>query len=324
MKGAGMRFLSVGEPLAEFTAAPETPSTFQRRAGGDTLNSAIYLARLMPPGSVGYLSQLGDDAMSGWLRGVMADEGIADLCATLPGGRPGLSFISTDARGERSFTYWRDQAPARRMFQDGDGPLQALMQAQTVLLSGITLAILLPESRARLLDALARRQAAGAQIVLDTNYRPALWPDAATARAVITQAARFATLILPSLDDMAACFDLPDAGAAIAHLATLGPAEIVLTTGGDGVLRRPPGARDIETHALPPPVTAIDTTGAGDSFNAGWLAARAAGLDPAQAIARAARLASVVVTHRGAVIPAQAMPDLNLPEPNLPHPSRAP
>ena len=183
-----MRYLCIGEPLVEFTARRDAPSTFDRRAGGDTLNSAVYLARLLPAGSVGYLSRLGDDAMSAWLREVLAEEGIADLCGPEPGGRPGLSFISTDARGERSFLYWRDQAPARRMFDNGDAALRAVAEAGTVLLSGVTLAILLPESRERLLAALERRQAAGGRIVLDTNYRPALWPDAATARAVIGRA----------------------------------------------------------------------------------------------------------------------------------------
>ncbi len=77
-----MRYLCIGEPLVEFTARRDAPSTFDRRAGGDTLNSAIYLARLLPAGSVGYLSRLGDDAMSAWLRGVMAEEGVADLCVS--------------------------------------------------------------------------------------------------------------------------------------------------------------------------------------------------------------------------------------------------
>ncbi|WP_140847591.1 sugar kinase [Paracoccus sp. FO-3] len=307
-----MRYLCIGEPLVEFTARRDAPSTFDRRAGGDTLNSAVYLARLLPAGSVGYLSRLGDDAMSAWLREVLAEEGIADLCGPEPGGRPGLSFISTDARGERSFLYWRDQAPARRMFDNGDAALRAVAEAGTVLLSGVTLAILLPESRERLLAALERRQAAGGRIVLDTNYRPALWPDAATARAVIGRAAALATLVLPSLDDLASCFGIPDPAGAMAALAGLGGAEIVLTTGGGEVLRRPPGQDRIESHPLPPMVAAVDTTGAGDSFNAGWLAACDAGLPPAAAVAIAARLAAVVVAHPGAVIPRSAMPDLGL------------
>ncbi|WP_288948511.1 sugar kinase [uncultured Paracoccus sp.] len=307
-----MRYLCIGEPLVEFTARRDAPSTFDRRAGGDTLNSAIYLARLLPPGSVGYLSRLGDDAMSIWLRNVMTTEGISDLCSTEAGGRPGLSFISTDARGERSFLYWREQAPARRMFLNGGDARDAVANAGTVLLSGITLAILEPESREQLFWALEQRSGAGGRIVLDTNYRPALWPDVATAQAVIGRAASLASLILPSLDDLAGCFGATDPAAAMNALTSLGGAEIALTTGGGEVMYRPPGQDAIQTYPLSPMVAAVDTTGAGDSFNAGWLVARDAGLPPDRAVALAAQLASVVVTHPGAVIPRDAMPDLGL------------
>ncbi|ADO44342.1 ribokinase-like domain-containing protein (plasmid) [Ketogulonicigenium vulgare Y25] len=302
-----MKFLSIGEPLAEFNNPLDAPDQFNRNAGGDTLNTAIYLSRLTPAGSVGYLSRLGDDKMSAFLRGVIVDEGITDLCATEIGGRPGLSFITTDANGERSFTYWRDQAPARKLFQSPED-LAVLEQADVLFLSGITLAVLYPEGRANLLAALAQRKAAGAQVVLDTNYRPRLWPNAETAAAVIGQAAGIATLVLPSLDDMEACFGQPEAEGAMALLQGLTDAEIVLTTGGDDVLYRAAGSADVRAIPLPPRRPARDTTGAGDSFNAGWLSSRAAGLSVEAAIARAAAVAAEVVTYPGAIMPRAAMP----------------
>lgn len=304
-----MHFLCIGEPLVEFTSSPETPGRFDRRAGGDMLNTAVYLARLTASGSVGYLSRLGDDAMSGFLRGTLAEEGITDLCTTQPGGRPGLSFITTDPKGERSFTYWRNQSPARCLFSAPE-ELAALDQADTLVLSGVTLAMLLPDGRDSLLHALERRRAEGGRIVLDTNYRPALWPDVAMARAVIGQAAELATLIVPSLDDMAACFGTSDPSEAMRLLIGLTEAEIVLTTGGDAVTHRATGDASFDIWPLPPRRAAVDTTGAGDSFNAGWLAARQAGHAPADAIASAARLAAEVVQHPGAILPRQAMPTI--------------
>lgn len=309
-----MRVLSIGEPLIEFTSRRDAPSTFDRRAGGDTLNTAIYLARLMGPGTVGYLSCLGDDPHSHWLRAQIAAEGV-DTAFLLerPGARPGLSFVATDAAGERSFAYWRDQSPFRDMFVDG-ADLGALDHADTLFLSAVALAVLRPAGREALLDALQRRRAQGARVVLDMNYRPALWPDAATARQVIARAARIASLLLPSFDDMAACFGSADPAGAIAVLRGMTDAEIILTTGGGAVLRCAEGSDTIERHELPPPVAAVDTTGAGDSFNAGLLAARLAGLPVDRAISAGARLASVVVTYPGAVIPRDAMPHLPLKE----------
>lgn len=302
-----MKFLCIGEPLVELTSPRDAPSRFDRRAGGDMLNTAIYLARLTPPDSVGYLSRLGDDPMSAFLRGIMAEEGIADLCRTEPGGRPGLSLITTDAQGERSFTYWRDQSPARRLFSDPDD-VQAVHEAETLILSGVTLAMLLPPGREALLEVVAARHADGKATVLDTNYRAVLWPAAQVARENIGRAAVHSSLILPSQDDMAACFDTGTADETIEQLCALGDAEIVLTTGGGKVLYRAQGAPRAERHALPPPRLAVDTTGAGDSFNAGWLAERAAGASPAEAISSAARLAAEVVGHQGAILPRAAMP----------------
>jgi len=305
-----MRILAIGEPLVEFTARSDAPSTFDRRLGGDTLNTAIYLARLMGPGAVGYLTGLGDDAMSRWLIAEAEAEEVGMAQVVLrPGGRPGLSFISTDAAGERSFLYWREHAPFRSLFCDAaQAPLAALEQAGTLFLSAITLAVLHEDGRARLMDALARRRKAGARIVFDTNYRRALWPDAKTAGRVIARAAGIATLVLPSMDDMAGCFGTAAPAEAMALLMRLTEAEIVLTTGGAAVLRRAAGETEVQTHALPPAVAARDTTGAGDSFNAAYLAARLAGLAPHPAILAAARLAAVVVQHPGAIIPRHAMP----------------
>ncbi|ARO15897.1 2-dehydro-3-deoxygluconokinase (plasmid) [Ketogulonicigenium robustum] len=302
-----MDFLCIGEPLVEFTNPADDPARFNRLAGGDTLNTAIYLARLSPAGAVGYLSRLGDDKMSDYLASIMVDEGLVDLCQREVGGRPGLSFITTDSTGERSFTYWRDQAPARRLFSD-QSEIIALEQADTLFLSGITLAVLHPQGRASLLAALAARRAAGAQIVLDTNYRPRLWPNAATAAEVIGKAAGVATLVLPSLDDMSGAFGTDDPQEALALLMHLTKAEIVLTTGGGDVLYRAAGQDTARAIAIAEPRAACDTTGAGDSFNAAWLTGRKAGLSIDDAIARAAALAAEVVCYPGAIMPRAAMP----------------
>lgn len=300
-------FLCIGEPLVEFTNAPEAPSRFDRRAGGDTLNTAIYLARLLGPGKVGYLSRLGDDAMSDYLRRTLSEEGITDLCATEAAGRPGLSFIATDSLGERSFTYWREHSPARRLFSSDD-EVQTLHRAKTLVLSGVTLAMLLPQGRANLLCALKDHRDRGGEIVLDTNYRASLWSDAATARDIIGRAARLSTLVLPSQDDIASCFDISDTADGMHFLMELTEAEIVLTTGGGAVLHRGAHSASFDVWPVPPRRVAKDTTGAGDSFNAGWLAARLAGCCPADAIARAAQLAAEVVGHPGAILPRAAMP----------------
>jgi 2-dehydro-3-deoxygluconokinase len=305
-----MRYLCIGEPLIEFTTSADIPDCFVRRAGGDTLNTAIYLSRLTGAGQVGYLSCLGDDPQSLWLRRTIEDEGIdISALAQRPNARPGLSFITTDKAGERGFTYWREQSPFRSQF-DKAVSVADLDRADVLYVSGVALAVLHPKGRVNLLHALARRRAEGAQVVFDTNYRLALWPDVATARSIIGAAAAIASVVLPSSDDIVDCFDVTNADAAMALMITLTDAEIVLTSGRGAVLYRPEGHPAFDRHELPSAVAALDTTGAGDSFNAAWLAARGSGATVEQSILAAARLAAIVVRHPGAIIPAAAMAHL--------------
>ncbi|MDB6176269.1 sugar kinase [Paracoccus sp. Z330] len=305
-----MRYLSIGEPLVEFNARPDAESTFDRRAGGDSLNTAIYLSRLLGAGEVGYQSCLGDDPQSIWLRGMIEAEGIdVTALAMRQNARPGLYFITTDEQGERSFTYWRSQAPYRDHFND-PASLAAIEAADVLFLSAISLAVLRPSGRANLLAALKTRRESGAQVIFDTNYRPVLWEDANTAADFILQAAQISTLLLPSYDDLTACFGATALDQAMQDLMSRTEAEIVMTTGGDAVLRRAAASDSYQRHTLPPAVKAVDTTGAGDSFNAAYIAARSKGLAPEDAIDKAAALASVVVCHQGAMIARNAMPDL--------------
>ena len=85
--------------------------------GGDTLNTAIYLARLGI--DVDYVSALGDDDMSGWMLEQWRAEGVGcNLVDRIENTVPGLYLIQIDEQGERSFRYWRADSPASRMFDD--------------------------------------------------------------------------------------------------------------------------------------------------------------------------------------------------------------
>jgi 2-dehydro-3-deoxygluconokinase len=117
------------------------------------------------------------------------------------------------------------------------------------------------------------------------------------------------TLVLPSSDDLSTLFGETLTGERwLARLSHLGAGEAVLKTGGDTVHILQNGNH----FSVPlPRITApVDTTGAGDSFNAAYLAARLGGAAPKAAVESGHRLASVVVMHQGAIIPENAMPDM--------------
>ncbi len=301
------KIASIGECMIELGEAGQ--GLMRQGYGGDTLNTAVYLRRSLPAdtGTIAYVTALGDDAFSDeMVRGWQAEGLDCGHVARLQGRLPGLYVIRTDPTGERNFLYWRSAAAAREVFAGSDGRarLAALAGFDVLYLSGISLAILPVADRTALLELLAQRRRQGVQVAFDPNYRPRLWPDADEARAVLTNAARAATIILPSFADEAVLFADATPKATLARLHGLGANEIVVKN-GDGPIHFRLDGEAVE--ALPVKVAdAVDTTGAGDSFNGAYLAARLSGRGIGQAVDAATRLAALVVGHRGAVIPRDA------------------
>jgi len=300
------RIAGIGECMLELSGATHDRMTLSY--GGDTLNTAIYLARLGQ--SVDYLTALGDDPYSDWMLDEWRAEGVGtDFVMRVPSRLPGFYAIRTDANGERQFHYWRDQAPARELFTlpDAGRLLDSLARYNLIYLSGISLSLYDDAGRQKLRDALATAKAAGALIAFDSNYRPRGWPDAATARTVMEDFLRLTDIALPTLDDDMQIFGVENAAACAAYLHGLGVGEVAVKMGEQGCMLSVSGQRDvIETTPQGKPV---DTTGAGDSFNAAYLAQRVDGKAPGIAAISAHRLAGAVIMHRGAVIPRTEMPE---------------
>lgn len=301
-----MRVGCIGECMVELSERPD--GSLVRSFGGDTLNTALYLARLGV--AVDFVTALGDDAWSDEMAAAWGREGIGlDRVRRLPGRMPGLYIIRTDAAGERSFHYWRDQAAARDLFSapGADETRAALETYDLVYLSGISLSLYGTVGRDALSETLSALRARGGRVAFDTNYRPRGWPDRAVARTAFRAALAQADLIFASTEDLDWLFGAAGLDEVLRHR---GRAEIVLKgPGGPGpVARVLHGAAETAVPAVPVD-RVIDTTAAGDSFAAGYLAARLSGQSPEAAAAAAHRLAGAVIGHRGAVIPRAAMPD---------------
>lgn len=291
-----MRFLAIGEAMLELS---EQSPLWAMNVAGDTFNTAWHVKRLMgDEAEVAYLTALGCDAFSDRIADFVASSGInTSFIRRDPLRGPGLYAISLHG-GERSFTYWRDRSAARQLADDPDLLKAALDWSETVYLSGITLAILSHDGRERLLAALATAYAAGRRLVFDPNLRPRLWEDMETMRTVITRAAQLADVLLPSFDDEARYFGDADLAACARRYGAGAGREIVVKNGGSDVLVATDGA---EVPLTLEPVEPVDTTGAGDSFNAGWIVARHRGLDANTSLRAAHDLAKHVVSVRGAL-----------------------
>ncbi len=290
----------IGECMVELSERPD--GLLQRGFGGDTLNTAIYLAR--EGMNVSYVTALGQDPFSNDMIRAWQEEGInTDLVLRNKDALPGLYLIQTNENGERRFSYWRDSAPVRRLLTHVEMPRieRLLLAHDQVYLSGITLSLFDAPSRARLFAILDDFRAAGRRIAFDTNFRPRGWPDRPAATAAYRAILQRADLVLASTEDL----ELLD--------PTTAPRDTLkTTTASEIVLKLPEPAclvlhENTETHVPGLQVeTVIDTTAAGDSFAAAYIAARAAGHLPPEAARHGHRLAAQVIQHRGALIPKQA------------------
>lgn len=289
-----MRVVIIGEGMLELSPAGEA---WRLGHGGDTLNTAIHLARLGI--ETAYFTALGADPFSDDLRAAWAAEGLdTSLILTDPTRRPGLYAIATDPAGERSFTYWRGESAARGLFDlpGAEAAADAARQADLLCFSLISLAILPASARKRLLGLARSVRARCGRVAFDGNYRPALWPDAATAIGVRDAAIACCDIGLPTLADEALLSQTKTAEAVAAHWTGLGAPEVVVKLGPEGCLIGGGGI------IAPAPVAApVDTSGAGDAFNAGYLAARIGGGEIAEACLAGHRLAAWTIMRRGAI-----------------------
>jgi 2-dehydro-3-deoxygluconokinase len=288
------RVVCVGEAMVEMSTRQ---GRWDVHYGGDTLNVALHLTRLGH--DVSYLTALGGDPFAGFMRQAWAREGLdVSHVLAIPERTTGLYCIDTDERGERHFHYWRGESAARSLFLAPgiDQAMEAAYGADLLFFSLITLAILPDEARELVLRMARNVRLHRGKVAFDSNFRPALWESVEAARKWRDRAAEVANFGLPSLEDEQRLGLAADAAEIRDHWLKCGCEEVVVKLGPagamlpDGTLAKP----EVQLHAL-------DTSGAGDAFDAGYLGARLRGASPEQAAAHGQRLAGWTVMRQGAI-----------------------
>ena len=263
-----VRVACIGECMIELSEHADGSLT--RSYGGDTLNTALYMARLGTP--VDYVTALGDDGWSDEMLAAWQAEGIGTgKVLRLPGRLPGLYVIQTDPSGERRFQYWRDSAAARDLFALAETPalVEALARDYSLLyLSGITLSLYGDAGRAVLFKALDKARASGVRIAFDTNFRTRGWPDRELARRAY-RAHPEPFRHRPGLHRGSRL--LFGEGGTESFLEGEEPAELVLKLAKPACRVLVDGTDELVEAK--PVEKVVDTTAAGDSFAAAYLTA---------------------------------------------------
>jgi 2-dehydro-3-deoxygluconokinase len=302
----------IGECMIELS---EKNAAVNRGFGGDTLNTSVYIARQTSAEALGvhYITALGTDTFSQqMLESWQSEQVKTDLIQRMADRLPGLYYIETDDTGERTFYYWRNEAAAKFWLESerADAICETLATFDYLYLSGISLAILSPTSREKLLTLLRECRANGGRVIFDNNYRPRLWASKEETRQVYQQMLECTDIAFLTLDDEDALWGEVPVAEVIARTHAAGVEEVVVKRGADSCLVAIADQPLLEVPAVKlPKENVIDTTAAGDSFSAGYLAVRLTGGDAEAAAKRGHLTASTVIQYRGAIIPREAMPE---------------
>lgn len=294
----------IGECMIELNGEPF--GNMWQTYGGDTLNTATYLARVSNPQDIDvhYITAMGADKLSQqMIQHWQQDHINTDNVLIDPHRQAGLYLIQLDKFGERTFLYWRSESAARYLLQHPDYSQvqQQLSEMDMIYLSGISLAILPDADRYALIAQLKQLASQGVRIAFDSNYRPKLWESVEKTQEIYTALLPFIDLALVTFDDEQALWGDSETAQSVQRLKDFGVKNIVLKQGKDGALFC--NAQGNEQHIATTPVAnVVDTTSAGDAFNAGFLNGYLREKSPQQCCQQGNQVAGIVIQHKGAII----------------------
>ncbi|XOV78835.1 MAG: sugar kinase [Aestuariibacter sp.] len=298
----------LGECMVELRILDDT--TMGQSFAGDVYNSAVYLKRCYPDIATSIITAIGKDKLSNNMLDCFKSENLdTGFVFQHDSKAPGLYLIETDALGERSFTYWRNDSAARKITGFlNDEVLKKLSPGDLLFLSGISLAVIEENARTAFWDKLKQLKAAGVKIVFDPNYRARLWRDQEQAKEQFHNAFTLSDIALPGVEDLAELYGVDSPQGVIDFCRPYELEEIVVKNGPESVVTF--ANHELLSHEITPVTQVVDTTSAGDAFNGVYLGARLSGRGVAEAVHLAATAAGTVIQHPGAIAP--RVPFLNV------------
>ena len=299
------KVLFVGEAMLELVKT--SANMLAKSYAGDVYNTSVYMKRAYPALSASFLSAVGQDLISQEFVQKAKDEKVnTQIIGVSQQHHLGTYMVVNDDTGERSFIYWRSDSAAKSMMSTLSSEQKAFIQAEfgqqsVVFFSGITIAILHPSERKQFWDLLDQLQQAGALIVFDPNYRPALWENPSIAKQEIEKAFALSDWLMPGVDDFKSLYGMTTVNECIDFCQQFNFTELVLKQGEKSV--HVVNSNGHFEFAIVKSTNVVDTTSAGDAFNGIYLGARLENSSPELATKLANYAASKVIETPGAIMP---------------------
>jgi sugar/nucleoside kinase (ribokinase family) len=273
-----------------------TGSEPQLYGGGSAANVAVGLARL--GASVTFIGSVGDDGFGRWLADDFAREGVdtRGLIAIHDAFTP-MVIALIEPAGERMVVVWPPERGADLRLRPQD--VDPVWMADTAWLHTTGMCLRASPVRETVLHGMALAREMGAVVSLDLNLRVELWGLDGETRETLEPAIDLSDVVLGSgPEEIVPVAGVDDVESAARSLSD-GQRLVVARLGSDGALAAGPQPREAyHVPAFPTPI--VDTLGAGDAFDAGFVAARLAGCDTREALRWGNAAAALKIARPGA------------------------
>jgi sugar/nucleoside kinase (ribokinase family) len=290
--------ISLGEALIDFislesgVSLEEAPG-FEKCPGGAPANFAVACSRLGIP--TGFIGKVGDDAFGRFLADTLRQNGVDVSQVKYSEFRTALAFVSIAEDGERHFMFYRRPC-ADAMLEEVDIDSGYISQAKVLHFGTVGLSE--SPSREATLKAVEYARESGVKVSFDPNIRFHLWPkDPDEIRDEVIAVAKSSDIFLPSREEAEFLVGM-DPAQALEEFLSWGPGTVGIKLGRDGCLVGQ-GEQRVEAPGIA--AEALDTTGAGDGFDAGFIYGLLQGYPLQKTALNANVVGSLVVRKRGAM-----------------------
>ncbi|MFW9830261.1 MAG: carbohydrate kinase family protein [Candidatus Thorarchaeota archaeon] len=305
----------LGEVLIDFIAEHSGPlnsiSSFRKLPGGAPANVAVGIARLGI--ACGFIGKISSDAFGAFLFKTLEQNGVwIDGIIRTTEAPTALAFVNRTDTGDREFLFYRDTC-ADILLTEDDLPIEWLQNIKFLHVGGVSLTR--NPSRRATIKAAALASQHGATVTFDPNIRLDLWNnDIEECRLVLNQVLTNTDIFLPSQEELLLLTGKENLEEAVEDVHRIGPRIICVKQGAKGsfISSQQSLSKYHQFNQAAFNVDVVDTTGAGDGFDAGLIVGLVTGLSLSEAVLNATAVASLVISKLGAMTALPSKKELDL------------